>query len=583
MENIIFQIFTLLGGLAFFLFGMNIMSSGLEKMAGGKLEGTLTKMTSNKMLGLIFGAVVTIAIQSSSALTVMLVGLVNSGLMQFGQTISVLMGSNIGTTLTAWLLSLAGIEGEAWYLELLKPKNFAAIFAFVGILLNMIAKSEKKKSMGSIFIGFAILMSGMTFMSDSMKPLAESEAFASILVAFSNPLVAVLIGAIFTGIIQSSAASVGILQALSLSGGITYGMAIPIIMGQNIGTCVTAVLSSIGVNKNARKVSVVHMAFNIIGTLIFLIPLLILDWGFNFAPLDREIDPFMIAVCHSIFNVVTTFILLPFTKQLENIANRMIPVEEKAVVGPKLDDRLLGIPAVAIGSASDATNELSGLSFKAFSDAITLMGNYSAEGEADIKEQEEIIDLYEDKLGTYMVKLSREELSVADSRKLSRVLHTINDFERIGDHACNLAKVAREMSEKQIIFSESAQKEIGVLEEAIKEIMDLTHDAFVTLDVIKAARVEPLEQVIDKMIYNIKKNHTDRLQQGECTIELGFVLHDLLTNYERVSDHCSNIAVAVIETEHGSFETHEYLHTVKAEETGDFAAAYAEYKARYIK
>ena len=582
MENIIFQIFTLLGGLAFFLFGMNIMSSGLEKMAGGKLEGTLTKMTSNKLLGLVFGAGVTIAIQSSSALTVMLVGLVNSGLMQFGQTISVLMGSNIGTTLTAWLLSLAGIEGEAWYLEILKPKNFAAIFAFVGILLNMVAKSEKKKSMGSIFIGFAILMSGMTLMSDSMKPLAESEAFASILVAFSNPLIAVLIGAVFTGVIQSSAASVGILQALSLSGGITYGMALPIIMGQNIGTCVTAVLSSIGVNKNARKVAVVHMAFNVIGTVIFLIPLLILDWGFNFKYLDMEIDPFMIAVCHSIFNVVTTFMLLPFTKQLERLANHFIPVEEKAVVGPKLDDRLLNIPAVAIGSASDATAELSGLSLKAFTDAMLLMGGYTAEGEADIKAQEEVIDLYEDKLGTYMVKLSREELSEADSRKMSRVLHTINDFERIGDHACNLAKVAREINEKKIIFSKSAQKEISVLEEAIKEIMELTHEAFVTLDTEKAARVEPLEQVIDKMIFNIKKNHTDRLQQGECTIELGFVLHDLLTNYERVSDHCSNIAVAVIETEHGSFDTHEYLHNVKSE-GGDFAAAYAEYKARYIK
>lgn len=588
MEEIIFKVFEFLGGLAFFLFGMNVMSSGLEKTAGGKMESVLLKMTSNRVKAMGFGAGITAVIQSSSAMTVMLVGLVNAGLMEFRQTIGVLMGSNIGTTITAWILSLAGIEGDAWYLTLLKPVTFSAVFAFIGILLHMFSKKEKYVSIGSILLGFAVLMFGMEVMAGATSGVAESDVFESLIGLFKNPLLGVLIGALFTGIIQSSSASVGILQTFAISAfassnPITYSMALPVIMGQNIGTCVTALISSLGVSKNAKKVSVVHLTFNITGTLIFLIPLVIIQWFDLIPALDNAIGGFEIAVCHTIFNVVTTLVLLPFAKQLENFANKVIPVEEKETVGPKLDDRLLEIPAVAIASANDSTVTLSHISIDTFLSSMALMDSYSAEKEKEIKELEEVIDTYEDKLGTYMVKLSREDLSVGDSKTMSKILHTINDFERIGDHACNLAKVAREIDEKKIAFSDEAVKEIAVLTEAIKEILSLTGAAFAEGSVAAASKVEPLEQVIDKIISNIKKNHIDRLQSGNCTIEHGFVLHDLLTNYERVSDHCSNIAVAIIETAHGSFDTHEYLHSVKADREGAFGAEYEAYKARFIK
>ena len=577
----IFSVFTLFGGLAFFLYGMNVMSSGLERMAGGKLESTLLKMTSNKFLALLFGAGITAVIQSSSAMTVMLVGLVNSGIMQFGQTISVLMGSNIGTTITAWILSLAGIDGDTWYISILKPSNFAAAFAFIGILLQMVSKSDKKKTLGGVFIGFAVLMFGMDLMSGAMKPLGENETFRSILTAFKNPILAVLFGAAFTGIIQSSSASVGILQALSIASPITYGIAIPIIMGQNIGTCITALIASIGVSKNAKKVAVVHLSFNIIGTLIILIPLLIINALVDIPFWNDRTNPFMIAICHSIFNVVTTFILLPFTKFLENFANRVIKSEETVDDGPKLDDRLLTVPGVAVGTAHDATVEMSHIAIDSFERAIALMDGYNAVAADEIKALEEKVDRYEDRLGTYMVKLAQAKLSETDSRRISKLLHTINDFERISDHACNLVLVAEEINEKNIRFSPEATEEIGTLTQALKEILSLTRNAF-DGDVTAAAKVEPLEQVIDKIIAHIKNNHIDRLQQGNCTIELGFVLHDLLTNYERVSDHCSNIAVAIIETEHGSFDTHEYLNAVKSAAEGDFRDAYEEYKSRYI-
>ena len=576
----VLSIFTLLGGLAFFLYGMTVMSSGLEKMAGGKLEQMLLKTTSNRFLALILGAGITIAIQSSSALTVMLVGLVNSGIMRFGQTIGVLMGSNIGTTLTAWILSLAGIESDNLLINLLKPANFSAIFAIIGIVLMTVGKSEKKQSTGSIFLGFAILMCGMTLMGDAMEPLSESPKFISILTAFKNPFLAVLVGAVFTGIIQSSAASVGILQTLSLTGGITYGMAIPIIMGQNIGTCVTAVLSSIGVNKNAKKVAVVHLAFNCIGTVILLVPYLIVDAFFTIPFNDKPISPFMIAIIHSIFNVVTTFILLPFTKQLERLANRIIPCEEVTFTYPKLDERLITVPSVAIGSAFDYTVEMANLSFDALLTSLPLLDKFDEQKAEDVKLLEDRIDKYEDKLGTFMVRLAKEELSDADSLQVTKMLHTINDFERIGDHACNIVKVAREMTDKNLRFSKEAWSEIKVLTEALCEIVNLTRTAFAENDLAVATKIEPLEQVIDKLIYEIKARHVNRLQGGACTIELGFVLHDLITNYERVSDHCSNVAVAIIETGHGSFKTHEYLRTVKKTDE-EFKQEYEEYLSRF--
>ncbi len=573
----IFSIFTLFGGLAFFLYGMNVMSAGLEKMAGGKLEQILLKVTSNKLVALVVGLCVTMVIQSSSALTVMLVGLVNSGIMKFGQTIGVLMGSNIGTTITAWILSLAGIESDNVFINLLKPTNLSAALAAVGIVLISFCKNEKRKNMGEIFVGFGILMFGMDLMSGAMEPLAESEAFKNFMTAFTNPFLAVAAGALITCVIQSSSASVGILQALSLTGGITYGMAIPIIMGQNIGTCITAVLSSLSATKEAKKVAVVHLSFNILGTVIWLIPFVIISGIFDFALLDSTISPVAIAVFHTIFNVSTTFILLPFTKQLEKLANKIIHSEPVVKKYPKLDDRLLTVPSVAVGTAFDYTVEMSKLSINSFRDAISLFDGYEQSKEDAIKATEDIIDKYEDKLGTFMVKLAHEQLNVADSRQISKMLHTINDFERLGDHACNLVKVSREMHDKKVSFSSEAQKELDVLTSAIKEILNLTEQAFETSDSAVAAKVEPLEQVIDKLISDIKNRHIDRLQKGECTIELGFMLNDLITNYERVSDHCSNIAVAIIETEHGSFKTHEYLKKFKNEEDGSFEHTFDEY------
>lgn len=579
----IFSVITLLGGLAFFLYGMNVMSGGLEKMAKGKLERTLKKVTSNRFLAMCFGAAITIAIQSSSALTVMLVGLVNSGILEFGQTICILMGSNIGTTLTAWILSLAGIDSDVFLLKIIKPENFSPVFAIVGIIMMMVGKKQKTKNTGNILIGFSVLMYGMTLMSDSMAPLADMPEFTHILTAFSNPVLAVLVGAVFTGIIQSSAASVGILQALSMTGGVTYGMALPIIMGQNIGTCVTALISSIGVSKNAKKVAAVHLSFNIIGTLICLIPFCILDAVFDFSFTHMAINPFMIAVCHSIFNVVTTAVLMPFTKQLEKLANFIVRDKKgKGSKGTLLDERLIStVPSFAVANAFDVDCEMCELSRKAFSDAMGLLDNYNEKTADAVTEMEGKLDIYEDQLGTYMVKLSKRGASDSDSKRIAKILHTINDFERIGDHAENLVGVAREMHDKGIVFSHEAKAEIEKLSAALHEILDMTSKAFKTSDVQLASSVEPLEQVIDKLISEIKNRHVERLQKGNCTIELGFVLTDLLTNYERVSDHCSNVAVAVLESKHGTFETHEYLNNIRSDGTGSFGRLYEEYSERY--
>ncbi len=586
VKDIILAVITLLGGLAFFLYGMNVMSGGLEKMAKGKLEKTLIKVTDKRFLALLFGAGITIAIQSSSALTVMLVGLVNSGLLQFGQTIGVLMGSNIGTTLTAWILSLAGIEGDNIFLMLLKPSTFSLIFALVGILLIMASKKQKHHNIGGILVGFAVLMLGMTLMSDAMEPLTKMDGFTSLLTAFENPFLAVAFGAVFTGIIQSSAASVGVLQtaataALASGGGVTYGMAIPIIMGQNIGTCVTAVISSIGVSRNAKKVAVVHLAFNIIGTMLVLIPFCILTYVVDFKFLKRAITPFEIAIVHSIFNVFTTILLFPFTKMLEAIANKLVPEKQDEKQCKLLDERLLTVPSFAVTNALDVVVEMSDVSKNAFEKAVLTVGNYSDKVAEEVSEMETMLDNFEDQLGTYMVKISSKGASESDSKKIAKILHTINDFERIGDHAENLVSVAREIHEKKITFSHEANTEIAVLKDAVLEILNLTNNAFKNNDIQLASSVEPLEQVIDGIIADIKSHHVKRLQHGNCTIELGFVLTDLLTNYERVSDHCSNVAVAIIESQHGTFEAHEYLSHVKNDPNSAYTKAFEEYRAKF--
>ncbi|MBR4857952.1 MAG: Na/Pi cotransporter family protein [Clostridia bacterium] len=574
----VFSIITLFGGLAFFLYGMKVMSDGLEKSSGGSLNKNLKKVTQNRFIAMIFGAGMTIAVQSSSAVTVMLVGLVNSGILEFGQTIGVLMGSNIGTTLTAWILSLAGIDSDIVWVNLLKPSNFSPVLAFIGILMIMVGKKEKSKDIGSVLVGFSVLMFGMNLMSGAMEPLGEMPEFASILTAFKNPLLSVAVGAVFTGVIQSSAASVAILQALSMTGGITYGIAIPIIMGQNIGTCVTAVISSIGVSRNAKKVAVVHFSFNVLGTLICLIPFCIGNMIFRWAFVDTAITPFMIAIVHTIFNVVTTAILLPFSKQLEKLANKVIPdKEEKHQLDVILDERLFAVPTVAVEKSLDVVRDMCVLSEDAFEKAMGLLDKYDGKTADEILEAENEIDRFEDKLGTYMMHLSKIGVSESDSRSIAKILHTIDDFERIGDHAVNLLGVAKELHEKEIVFSDEANGEIAVLTSAIAEIMKITSRAFRENDMEAAKRVEPLEQVIDDLIMNVKRNHITRLRGGNCTIQLGFVLSDLLTNYERVSDHCSNIAVAVIESGHGTFETHEYLETVKDEHNKEFEELYKEY------
>ena len=577
----IFSVFTLCGGLAFFLYGMSVMSSGLEKAAGGRLEQMLKKMTANPFKSLLLGAGITIAIQSSSAMTVMLVGLVNSGIMELSQTVGVIMGSNIGTTLTAWILSLAGIESDAVWLRMLKPESFSPIVAFIGIILIMVSKDDRRRSAGSIMVGFAVLMYGMELMSDSVSPLADTPQFSAILTAFTNPILGVVVGAVFTGVIQSSAASVAILQALSLTGGITYGMALPIIMGQNIGTCVTALLSSIGVNRNARRVAVVHISFNLIGTVVFLVLFFGTDLFFHFPFMDVQIDPVGIAMVHSIFNIATTLMLLPFSKQLVRIANMVIPDVAGEQKFTFVDSRLLATPSVAIAECNNKTVEMAKIAEETIVKALSLLDRYDEKVAGEVKVNEDKLDLYEDKLGTTLVQLSSKALSDTDSRKVSKQLHTIGDFERIGDHAVNLWKAAEEIHVKGIHFSSQAEEELRTLTAALKEILDITTEAFSRDDIRLAKQVEPLEQVIDCLIADIKSNHIVRLQNGHCTIEMGFVLSDILTNCERVSDHCSNIAVAQIETEQNAYQAHEYLNGVKNAGNEDFQQSFDHYRACY--
>ncbi len=578
----IFDAFLLLGGLAFFLYGMNVLSSGLEKLSGGKLERTLRKMTDNPFKSLVLGAGITIAIQSSSAMTVMLVGLVNSGIMQLSQTVGVIMGSNIGTTLTAWILSLAGIESDNVFIKMLKPESFSPLVAFIGIALVMMAKRQKKKDIGEIMVGFAVLMYGMVLMGDAMEPLQSSPEFIGILTAFKNPVVGVLVGAAFTGIIQSSAASVGILQTLAIGGNITYGMAIPIIMGQNIGTCVTAVISSFGVNKNAKRVSVVHIAFNTIGTLICLILFFGLDAIFNFAFADSPINPMQIALCHSIFNVFTTVILLPASKLLVKIAEKVITdkASDKETF-TLVDERLLNTPSFAISECNNATVEMAKIAKDSIKNALSLLNKYDEKLIEKILSDEDQLDFYEDKLGSYLVKLSAKELSESDSRKISRLLHTIGDLERLGDHAVNLIKTSKEINEKQIEFSPEASRQLKIATQAIEEIVEITIKAFANNDIALASNIEPLEQVVDSLMYAIRSGHINRLQSGECTIELGFVLSDIINNYERISDHCSNIGVTIIEVAQNSYDIHEYLNAVKSTENGEFKEKFSEYAVKY--
>lgn len=580
----IFSLFMFFGGLALFLYGMIMLSKGLEKLAGGKLERTLRSLTSNKFKALLLGAGTTMAIQSSSAMTVMLVGFVNSGIMELGQVVGVIMGTNIGTTITAWLFSMTGVDSSNFFIKLLNPTSFAPVLAFFGILMVMLSKSNKKKDIGSILIGFAILMYGMNTMASIMKPLASSPEFTSVMTMFRNPLLGVLVGALITAIIQSSSASVGILQALSVTGGLSYSMAIPIIMGQNIGTCITSLLSSIGTNNNAKRVAFVHIYFNVIGTVVWLSAYFgigaLIKLPFN----SIDINPAGIAIVHSIFNIATTAILFPFSKLLEKLARATI--RDKKLSEPEkftmLDERLLLTPSFAIAECRNLTLEMARVAYDAFSKSMTLLVDKYNQQTADyIYVAEKDVDKYEDVLGTYLVKISSKELSDKDSKAVSMILHTIGDFERISDHAVNIVQAAKEIHDKGAAFSEDAKKELGIITDALSEILEKTITAFTENNIELAMQVEPLEQVIDFLRNEIKNRHIERLRLSKCTIEMGFILADILTNYERVSDHCSNIAIAVIQLQNASFEAHGYLVSVRAEENHQYINEFNDYLLKY--
>ena len=575
----IVEFFTLLGGLSMFLFGMRVMGDALEKRAGNQLKSILEKLTSSTFKGFLLGLGVTLIIQSSSATTVMVVGFVNSGLMTLHQATGVIMGANLGTSVTAWLLSTSGIQGEG-ILQLFKPESFAPLFAFIGIILYMFQKNRKRQDIGLIFIGFGVLMIGMELMADAVKPLADSPTFQSVLLKFANPIIGVLVGTIFTAVIQSSSASVGILQAFSLTGVVSYSVAIPIIVGQNIGTCVSAMISSIGAGKNARRASFVHLYFNIIAAIIIL-PLFYLVSAFVSLPLETSISPLGIAIVHTGFKLIALCILMPASRLLEKLAMLTVPDGKNDREQELLDDRLLATPAVAIERARIVAHDMAKLSVESLRLSMQLIDNFNEKTLETIYAGEERVDKYEDMLGTYLVKISSCELSEADGHEAAELLHIIGDFERISDHAVNIAESAQEMSDKKLVFSEQANKELAVMIRAVDEIMSSALRSFCNVDMNAAFNVEPLEEVIDLINARLKKRHVARLQRGECTIELGFVLADLLTNLERVSDHCSNIAGCMIEIKHDALDVHEYMEKLKTEGNPRYTACYEAYKEKY--
>lgn len=579
-----FSILTLIGGLALFLYGMHVMGDGLSKVSGGKMEQILETLTSNPLKAVGLGALVTAVIQSSSATTVMVVGFVNSGIMKLSQAVGVIMGANIGTTVTSWILSLSGIESDNFFIQLFKPTSFSPVLAIIGVAFLLFAKSEKKKDIGTIFLGFAVLMFGMESMSGAVKPLADVPEFTGILTAFSNPLLGMVAGALLTAVIQSSSASVGILQALCVTGAVSYGVALPIILGQNIGTCVTALLSSIGAKKNAKRAAMVHLYFNLIGTAVFMALFYSLNAFLNFAFLDQAANAAGIAVMHSAFNVFATLVLLPFAKVLEKLACLTIrdkdtdQEEETEVI--QLDMRFLDQPAFAMEQSRGAARKMAEISKNSLFTALSLFQECTEEKMAYVEREEQKADAYEDALGSYLVKLGQKDMNAKDSTDLSVILHCIGDFERISDHAVNLMESAREMQEKQMHFSPKAEEELRVISRAVTDIVDLSYRVFSEENRELARRVEPLEQVIDDLNQELKTRHVRRLREGKCTIEQAFVLTDITTNLERIADHCSNIALCIQQAAKDSYETHSYLQ--KVEDSGEFERMLEETRKQYL-
>ena len=576
----IFNVLTMIGGLSLFLFGMNLMGQALERRAGDKLRSLLDRMTSGVFAGFLTGLCITAIIQSSSATTVMVVGFVNSGLMTLRQAINVIMGANVGTTVTAWLLSLSGIDSGNVWVQLLKPSSFTPVLALIGIINYMFCRSSKKKDTGMILLGFATLMFGMETMSGAVAGLKDVPAFTDLFIAFKNPVLGVLAGAILTAIIQSSSASVGILQALAVTGSVSYAAAIPIIMGQNIGTTVTAMISSIGTNKNAKRAAVVHLLFNVIGVVVLLTLFCIVRAAFAPALLNESATMYGIAVAHSAFNLLCTAILLPAGSLLEKLACRIVPDDARVEVVTELDERLLPTPSLALRQSRAVACEMAECSVRALNNALTALTANTPELAQSIRDDEERCDHYEDILGTYLVKLSAQKLGRAESEESTELLKTIGDFERISDHAVNILSSAEEMTRKNLTFSANAKNELITITSAIREILSLALKAFERRDNDIASQVEPLEQVIDTLKEQMRTRHILRMQQGQCSIEAGFVLSDLLTDLERTSDHCSNIAGCIIDASHHNLNLHETLREAKAADSG-FQSTFHSYAEKY--
>ena len=584
MTFYLLKLVSLLGGLALFLFGMDTMGKALERTAGGKLQTILAKMSSSVPRGFLLGLAVTAVIQSSSATTVMVVGFVNSGIMTLKQAVGVIMGSNVGTTVTAWILSLSGLEGDSFLVQVLKPSTLAPLLGTIGIILFMFTKSEKSRNIGTIFLGFMALMTGMELMSGSMKFLRDEAWFSRLMVSFSNPLIGILVGAALTAIIQSSSASVGILQSMCSTGAVSFGCAIPVILGQNIGTCVTAMMGAIGANKNARRTAMVHLYFNIMGTLIFVVLFYGIGLFFPWKFLNTPCNEMNIAIIHTAFNIAATAILLPLNGVLVKLATLSVPDDRQAEKTELLDERLLGTPAVAIQRAHEIAVRMAEDSAEAMTLAMGLTREFDSKTMEQVLALEDSTDRYEDALGTYLVKLSGINLTVADNRILNTLLYTISDIERIADHAVSVGRAALEMEEKKIHFSQQAQSELAVLERAVSDILSRTVDAYRGFDRNLAMKVEPQEQVVDALVREVKSRHIRRLRDGLCSVEYGFVLEDLLTAFERSADHCSNVAVEILQVSEGKLEAHEYLNSLKSgelQESAAFAERFARYKAQY--
>ncbi|MBQ7751990.1 MAG: Na/Pi cotransporter family protein [Clostridia bacterium] len=578
-----FSILTLFGGLALFLYGMDVMGEGLKKLSGSKLEIILEKLTSNKLKGFLLGAAVTAIIQSSGATTVMLVGFVNSGIMKLSQTISIIMGANLGTTVTAWILSLTGINGESFFLRLLKPSSFTPILAMIGIVLSFTAKRDKQRDIGTILLGFSVLMFGMETMSSSMSGLKDSPIFAKLLVMFSNPVMGILAGVVLTAVIQSSSAAVGVLQALSITGAINFSTALPIVLGANIGAAITPVLSAIKGNTNAKRVAAACVHIKIISVVIIAGIFYIANAFFKFPIMSQTVGAVYIAVIHTVFNILATVILMPFSDRIEKLAKNTVKGKsDKTNIFDTLDDRFLLTPGYAVQKCNELVGGMAEITKAMVFMSMGLIYEYDEKAAAEIEENEKIVDTYEDKLSTYLVHLALGKLSEKDSKTVTHLLHVVGDLERMSDHAVNIVSTARELKEKNIEFSKDAEREISIMFDAVHEILNITIRSLETEDRELAKRVEPLEQTIDNLKRIIKDNHINRLSDGLCTIEFGFVLSDLITNCERVADHCSNIAVSILELKHNSLDRHEYLNQVKNEGRNGFFELYKEYSDKYV-